>query len=260
MNKFDFSIAGGFPATQDVLDFLQGAYTESFLAIGKAIAGTASTDMAIISGCAVSGGTTSNGYIVANGEILPFVGGNTAATIVILEATLPGITYQSGITEFPRHQRYATFGTGSGSIAWMPSNTLGDISLISTLLVQKAALDNAMSTIVSLNNSLNNHITTGGHNWAQINNKPILLTSTIYLGDISGSDGYYMVNFPQPISGIYYVVGTLRTNFTSDADANYNNDCSFVIYSRTATYFKLAVREYGSVVQDLWFDYMVIRA
>lgn len=108
MNKIDFSHLGGMPVTQDRLDFLQQSYTAGFTAIAKLCG-----DKTILQGVENSGGTVSDGWIVINGEILPFVGGALAANVIIVE-TPTSYTFADGSSHDVEFVRYATLGSLGG--------------------------------------------------------------------------------------------------------------------------------------------------
>lgn len=228
MNNFDFTQPGSLPLTQDVLDFLQAAYKESFTGIGKAIAGAGAADMCIISGCDVTGFSTSNGYVIVNGEILPFVGGLTLSTIVVLETTLPGITYGDGITRTPRKQRYATFGTGGSSIAWTPDRRI-------------------LGNLIAHLNSIAGASIKGSYNVG------VVPTST------SVNDWEYTITLPVTMTGTYKVVGTIVSLGTNGFE---DNVFTFAVKNMTSTTFKLLLKLiYGGFPNDanIRFDYIIFK-
>lgn len=79
----------------------------------------------ILSGCVTTGKTVSDGWIVVNGELLPFQGGTAASTIVVVEESedvnANGMTFERA-----RIRRYAKFGTGTGAnyLPWAAFNPL----------------------------------------------------------------------------------------------------------------------------------------
>ncbi len=103
MNKYDFTQTGGFPLDQEVLALLQD---NSDLAAKAALLGG---NFCILSGCVVIGSVASNGVVVVNGEVLPFVGGNVSAKVVIVE-TVNNLVYEDGSPKGVEKIRYATFG------------------------------------------------------------------------------------------------------------------------------------------------------
>jgi hypothetical protein len=84
----------------------------------------------------------------------------------------------------------------------------------------------------------------------------ILLKGTYVVGDCSGSDTIKTVTFPTVGTDQYIVTGSLvskSTNYNSD------NDVFWMIKDRTATEFKLCLREVSSDTQNLEFDYILIK-
>ena len=105
MNKqYNFTITGGFPLDQGVLNDLQSGILQNETALANLLG-----PLAIISGCTVAGGSAANGVVAINGQILPFVGGVVGVKVIIVE-TDTAITYQNGATPPSLITRYATFG------------------------------------------------------------------------------------------------------------------------------------------------------
>lgn len=111
MNTINFDQTGGFPLETETLKKMQEAYG-SLQQLG-ALAGNA----AIISGCSVSGSTTSDGFIFYQGELIRFVGGITQSKIIIQETT-EDAEYEDGELKPTYNTRVAKFGTGTGQIEW----------------------------------------------------------------------------------------------------------------------------------------------
>jgi microcystin-dependent protein len=80
MDKINFLLKDNFPFTIKTANKLQSQ--SELLAKLTAIGG----DNYILSGCVDTEDIVSNGYIVINGELLPFVGGDIKAKITIIEA------------------------------------------------------------------------------------------------------------------------------------------------------------------------------
>lgn len=99
----DFTQPGGFPLDQEVLDLLQD---NANLAATSALLGG---DFIILKGCDVLGGNASNGVVVINSEILPFVGGVISAKVIIHE-DVTDLTYEDGNDKGVQKVRYAMFG------------------------------------------------------------------------------------------------------------------------------------------------------
>jgi microcystin-dependent protein len=83
MNNLNLTNPGLVGFTQDAAKFMQDAYSASIAALGGAIA-----DNAILSGCVPdNNGNISAGFIVLNGEVLPFAGGLLLANFDVQEVT-----------------------------------------------------------------------------------------------------------------------------------------------------------------------------
>lgn len=106
MNRAEFQQTGGFPLETDTLTFMQTAFTalQSMVAFGG--------DNYILSGCVVNGTNVSNGFMVINGELLPFTGGLLQTKVVIRE-TPTGRVFENGSTKTVFYSRNAQFGTGN---------------------------------------------------------------------------------------------------------------------------------------------------
>ena len=105
--------ATGFPGTNKTLRFIQDAFREPLGALAQ-LAG----DKTIITGVVNTAGVVSNGFITYNGEIIPFQGGNYAATVTIIEA-FENVNYNTDANDdtvldsLPAYRTiYAMCGTG----------------------------------------------------------------------------------------------------------------------------------------------------
>ncbi|MDU1893101.1 MAG: hypothetical protein E6767_20685 [Dysgonomonas sp.] len=111
---YDFTQLGGFPLNQQRLEYMQTAYAE----LSGGLAGLFG-DNVIVSGCVVSGNTVTDGWIVVNGVLYPFLGTTTGAldTFLIREARNP-LTFKDGSEKEVQFNLYAQFGTSDGAIQW----------------------------------------------------------------------------------------------------------------------------------------------
>ncbi len=92
MNKrIDLTQVGGFPFTQEILDFMQVSYREAFKGIASLCG-----NKTILSGVVVTGGAVSSGWISYNGELIPFIGGATGADVVV-EETSADLTFEDTV-------------------------------------------------------------------------------------------------------------------------------------------------------------------
>jgi hypothetical protein len=101
--EIDFTQLGGYPLDQDTMDFLQGAYKNSIEQLaGVAVSGGAPV---VLSGMAVSnsGNTVTDGWLLYNGEIVPFTGGTVTPSagqvaLVQINTVSSTLTYNDGST------------------------------------------------------------------------------------------------------------------------------------------------------------------
>jgi hypothetical protein len=121
MNTIDFSHTGGFPLETDTLDFLQKSLAEPIQAL--AVLGG---DNYILSGVIENDGKVADGWMVIDGEVLPFKGGFKQSTIII--NTIPKTAdFEDGANRQIYFTRYATFGTGLKSIAFASLPFISDL-------------------------------------------------------------------------------------------------------------------------------------
>ena len=109
MNQANFTNPGQLSFTQNVLDFLQSAYSSVIAGICEAIGGNA-----IISGCTVNNGSRSSGVILLNGEILPFAGGIDLANFAVQDVTGTR-PYYDGSNKIFYHTRTAVMTATGGT-------------------------------------------------------------------------------------------------------------------------------------------------
>jgi len=113
MNKTDFSHLGGFPLTQDELDYLQQAYIACVQAL--AAAPVNGTTPYTLTGCAVSGGgnTVANGWFVYGGELIQLTGGTVTPSggqvaLVLITDNTSNLTYNDASVFAAHHMKTAT--------------------------------------------------------------------------------------------------------------------------------------------------------
>ncbi|QEM13491.1 hypothetical protein [Mucilaginibacter rubeus] len=112
MNRYDFTQPGGFPFDQGVMKFIQDCIGTA--AQTAALAGP----LAILSGCDAAGTSVSDGVVVINGEILPFVGG-VKQTKVIIQENATTVVFQDNQPRVVKYVRAARFGDdGTTAMLW----------------------------------------------------------------------------------------------------------------------------------------------
>lgn len=153
MNRQDFDQVGGFPFSTKMLAEMQRAYA-TLQAFGEVVG-----NLSIISGCEVTGGSVSDGFVFINGELYEFRGG-TAQTKVIIREEVEYGTFEDGNTKPIFRTRYATFGTGIEFHLWAdfkrgyPTKNLADeleakapMSALETINARLALLEAKSSPI-----------------------------------------------------------------------------------------------------------------
>lgn len=121
MNRIDFSHAGGFPLDTDTLQFLQKSYSDPIKALTK-LGG----NHYIISGVEDDGIQTSDGWVVIDGEIMPFKGDLKQRTIMVIENVETARFENEGEREV-FFTRYATFGVSLNSIPFTSLARISDL-------------------------------------------------------------------------------------------------------------------------------------
>ena len=113
MNRIDYNQTGGFPLSTQILDAAQKAYND-FNQLGF----LAGNNMVIITGCELAaGGTVTDGFVVINGELLPFQGTTQTADVIIVEVA-DSRGFEDGNLRPVIYTRYATFGSAEVSFPW----------------------------------------------------------------------------------------------------------------------------------------------
>ncbi len=112
MNKLTLENKRDFPLSTNALKFMQNAYLmlEKLAAIGG--------DNYIVSGCVLTGGSVSAGYMVLNGQLMPFKAGSKTANVQIVE-TKTTVTVEAATREEVSY--HAEFGLSSDpakNVAW----------------------------------------------------------------------------------------------------------------------------------------------
>jgi len=104
MNTIDLTKNGGFPFTQNALNFLQNSYTELFEAIARCYG-----NKTIVTGMEVGGSSVAEGWLVYNGEFIKF---NDCAldTKVNINTTLTSVEFEDGLTKAVYYVKTASCG------------------------------------------------------------------------------------------------------------------------------------------------------
>lgn len=120
MKNIDFSFNGGFPLTQETLDYMQGRDIDILKSIVQMGVPVGSTDPIILSGCYYDSGTTSygSGWIYKNGEVYYFAGGAVpalpAGAKCIIQDYTTTVVFEDATSHDVYIERKAVYGTGAG--------------------------------------------------------------------------------------------------------------------------------------------------
>jgi hypothetical protein len=148
MKNIDFTKAGGMPLTQDLMDFMQSMTMEMHEAIVAAIGNNV-----IVSGCTVGGESVSDGIMIYQNKIMPFVGGNAHANDSDLNWTFVVVSNNQQLIYYngsSQTVKYSTFAQAD------PNGKAGSINPSMEGFVR-------LNSITGLNTALVNYI-------AQMNN------------------------------------------------------------------------------------------
>lgn len=250
MNRIDFQQTGGFPLETETLDEMQNAY--SLLQAFGELFGAQS----IVSGCNLLGTTVTDGVVYWNGELFAFKGG-FAQTKVIMVEEVASVPFQDGFNKNVYKNRYVTFGSGIGETLWANFTRPLNVSTITQRLI---TAETKLATIAqgAQVNVQADYAQTNSGAADFIKNKPALnnylMKGTVSIADIYG-DQDKLVSFPNVGTSNYMVVGSL---VSLSADYNDDNDVLWMVKSKTATSFRLLLREVSSKEQNLQFNYALI--
>lgn len=268
--RIDFNNLGGFPLTQDVLAYMQSSYRDAISGLARVCG-----DKVIVSGITDTGTTVTDGWILHNGELLPFVGGPKQSTYIIIDDNGTE-QFEDGTPRTVYFNRYARFGSGGTAFS--------DLLRLDSIAALKNGLGTLNSNLTALNNTLQLHINNKGNphtvtkKQVGLENIPnaisddpstnrsdvlattravyatnkIAYTDSLNVGDVDHDKSIY-VGLRYPISG-YLVAGSLR----STGHWDYDNDVWWVVGEVNTTYFKLFCRDEGNRIQNLYFDYAII--
>lgn len=224
---------GGAPLTQDALKWVQDGTTESVGAIAQAFG-----NYVILSGVELIGPNLTSGWIIVGGEVIRFIGGLNAARVQLNDIQTPRL-YADGQNKDFYFERVAT-----------PTSAVGtDNSFAFTDLIRIDALLSFQATVKAFIVNTNVQIA------ALIAQQRVLYSGSISLPDVF-TDNLITVAHNQNILIPYTVVGVL---VSQGADWNIDNDVFWMVKNCIANEFKLALREVANNVQNLRFEYLLIR-
>lgn len=254
MNKLDFiNKSTGWPASASTFEFIQ---QQILLLQNISLLGG---NLFILNGCVDTAGIISNGTVIINGEILDFVGGAVQTNVIIVENTTSRMFFDNQIKPYYKN-RYATFGTASQQYAWgnfernNPSN-----GVIKRVRLVEELAEELETNLNALANSYSSHT----HNWDSITGKPnalVVYAGVKLIGDAgiagTGADSIHTVPIPAQANTNYIVAGSM---VGLQSDYNQDNDISWIVTDKQLSSFKVGIREYASVYQNLQFEFAIIK-
>lgn len=223
MNKrIDLTNNGGFPLEQDTLAFMQDSYRSALGAMAKLCG-----NKTILDGVVVAGSNVTAGWIAVDGELIPFLAGTAGTRVIITES--PAVVqsvFDDGASRDVFFTKTATCGIAGGFL-------FSELQALRTLL-QVNTLLNQMKGIITY------------------------FRTDVIVGDIVNDT---FINIYIPDQGtVNYVVGGSLVGYSSNPDAD--NDVAWMISAKTATSFKLCVKDINAPVnvQNLKFDFTITQA
>lgn len=269
MNRTNFNQTAGFPLKTERLQELQSSY-EIFNALGS-LAG----ETAIIKGCTVVGSTVSDGVVYINGEVLEFRTSVIGENVIIIQEAQSKV-FENGSVKEVHYTRYAMFGIATTSYPWanfkrvFPTTLIAEAldnkaekSVVDALLVRMTTAETKLATIatgaeVNVQSDMD---VTDVNSDAFVKNKPAIVVSDILargsfdIGDI-GQDAIKTVYFTQINTYDYMVLGSIRLKGT-----NWNNDNDVIWTAKPINTFafELYLREVAGNVQNIAFDYIIVK-
>lgn len=258
--RIDFSKLEGLATYQDTLDFLQTSYRETISAVAKAFG-----SKVIVTGVTDQGTTNTDGWVIIDGELMPFAGGFKTDRIVVEELTDTEI-FNDGSIQTVYYTKRAKMGITGGF-------AFSDFIRVDTLSAISQGLKNLVTAHNNLQTAYNAHYHTWDqiwykpqtfdpsphrHNWSDIDNIrfKILHVGTIDVEDFSG-DRALQVPFPQVNTTNYIVVGSL----VSESDWQYwakDNDATWTVKDKRADNFHVLFQKISGNGIDIRFDYALI--
>lgn len=288
MNNLKFDNPGVLHMYQSTLAKMQESYTQVLTALTQAFGNNL-----ILSGCVRNGSTISDGVVIINSEVMNFTGGNVIDGFKIaVNTVVEKAQYNDGIQRDFYTKKTAGISMAEGE----PFSNFVVLQKVSALQSSIAQLS---SSFASLNNSIAQHLRASNpHNvtksdvglsyipnalsdsYTENNTQKlataaavyslanragtVLYTNSVYLGDVGeiGIETGANESRFQIIHNIghtnYIVVGNL-TSSVSAANWMQQNDVMFVIGNKQNNSFEVWAREVAGVIQNLRFDYVLIK-
>ena len=209
MKAIDFTHAGGFPLTQDELDYLQQAYTECINALAL-MGGSGPT---LISGMetTVSGGTTTVavGWFFYNGEMIKFISGSYSV-VPPGDVILVNITPSSGSLIYNDGSSYGAILNKTATLLAGPTATTSTQFPLSALQPYQVVFgqngrDTAWSSL-----AVSTPVLSGGVTGTVYYKKDVLANTLQIRGLLTAN---YAQNFAASPAVLFYNMGSLPAGY-----------------------------------------------
>ena len=277
MKLLDFSTLTGWPGSASTFKFIQEQMLQ--LQMLSFLGGT----NYIVSGCANVGGTVGDGFVVINGEVLPFVGGAAQANVIIVD-TPTDRSFFGGTLNPYYHDRMATFGTGLTQYPWSSFETnVPTNGLLTRMREAEASLTSLQNELDTTNSNVANkanisdvleldnttaftptapyHPATKAYvdNSFNILAKGTTQASFIgfggvtVLGDLPDTESPQVIQIGSVLPSANYKVFLTVVAANSDASA-----AKWYISNKTNSSFTINLAELDGGVQNVYFDWMII--
>ena len=260
--RIDFTKLEGLATYQDTLDFLQASYRDTISAIAKAFG-----NRVIVTGVTDQGTTFSDGWVMIDGELMPFLTGMKSDRVIVEEVSDIEV-FANGSTQTVYFTKRARLGI-TGGYAFSDFIRVDALANISEGLKSLVLAHNNLKTAFNLykpswgdvqGKPLEFTPSYHTHPWDQITNKPSL--PSFYFGvhnmgnGDSAGDSLFTVYIPDQGTTNYRVTGTLVSYGDNWGD---DNDVIWMIRNKQNSSFELLTREVSGNRQWLRFEYMVIK-
>ena len=245
MNKYyDFTRLDGIGLSQDALEFMQSSYRDAIGAMA-----TAFGQNKILTGVDTSGANTSSGWVIMNGQLLPFVGGLTAPYVYVDTVTGDEL-FGDGSTrtvQFTKVVRMTSVqGTNVALADLKPHRTdalnVADSEIVASAMAVKTLKD-ALDTQVAALQALIDGIGFAGK-------------GTVNIGDVNPADMFVTVthnlNIQVPYTAVVTLVGV-------NSNPNQDNDVIVSTTNYQANSFVIGFRDMALVVQNVKVNYLLFK-
>ncbi len=209
----------------------------------------------VLQGCTEIAGLVGNGFVIINGEVLPFEGGAAQANVIIIETPTSKRFGDDSYQSYYKNRK-ATFGTADTQYAWADFENK---DIVKGLLQR---MREAEAVSVGIRSDLNDQIAAFNAyipTWAEITGKPtglIVHHGTYEIGDVS--QGIYTIPIPDQADP-YMAFGNIVSLRAGENPIDACVQAVIIPSSYNAGFFKIYVREFVAGVQNVGFQYFILK-